>query len=93
MARIRKSVSIGRRGWRWYQPYDQKTQSFLEVPIACPLPVGFGSWNAGEVWDWISRTPAEWYEQRTGAKGRARQERILEQRRLRAVERKPDGVA
>jgi len=51
-----------------------------------------GSFIAGEVYDWLAETPVDWYEQRTGAKGKARWERILERRKLKAVERKLDAA-
>ena len=93
VARVRRSRfgNIG-RGWRWHMPYDNLTKRFLEEPAGDidQLP---GSWNGGEIWSWLAHTSVDWYDKRTGAKGIARWERLLEQRRIKAVEKKLDGAA
>jgi hypothetical protein len=91
VARVRRSGLPRRRGWRLYQPYDKQNKCFLAEPIGDDqLP---GSWNAGEIYDWLAETPVDWYENRTGAKGQVRWERILERRKLKAVEQKLDKIA
>jgi hypothetical protein len=89
----RFNESYGRvwRGWNWFAPYDYLNKCFLPDPIGNFDPPG--SFIEGEVWDWLKDTSAQWYEDRSGVKGQARWEKILERRRLKEVERKLDRPA
>jgi hypothetical protein len=80
----------GRKGSNWYAPYDRLNKRSLVDPPA--LEKELGGFLAGKVWDWLEETTVEWYEKHTTAKEFARWERVLERRKLKAVDRKLDAA-
>lgn len=95
--RVKRRGRGSGRGWNTYAPYDKEEKRWLN-----PVLGDNGGWDGGSgygigpgewrIWCWLRKTSVKYYEDHTGAKGKAHWARVLERRKLKAVERKLDAA-